>query len=59
MLQTLAILTKPDDSLARELIARARQQKNIYLTVIDLTAEEPDYQKLLTAIFAADSVQVW
>ncbi|MBL9136758.1 MAG: hypothetical protein JNK85_12850 [Verrucomicrobiales bacterium] len=27
--------------------------------VVDLTVQDPDYDRLLRAIFASDSVQVW
>jgi len=55
----LHILTQPDETLAREVIARQREQQDQEVNVVDLTAAEPDYVKLLQGIFAADSVAVW
>jgi len=55
----LHILTQADDSLAEEIIARQREQPDQEVNVVDLTAAEPDYGRLLEEIFAADSVAVW
>jgi hypothetical protein len=55
----LHILTRPDDTLAQEAIARQRERQDQEVSVVDLVAAEPDYAKLLQEIFAADSVAVW
>ena len=55
----LHILTQPDDTLAQEIIARQREQSDQEVNVVDLTAAEPDYARLIQEIFAADSVAVW
>ena len=55
----LHILTRPDDALAQEIIAKQREQSGQKVNVVDLTAAEPDYARLLQEIFAADSVAVW
>ena len=55
----LHILTRPDDTLAQEIIARQRDQSDQVVNVVDLTAAEPDYARLIQEIFAADSVAVW
>ena len=55
----LHILTRPDDTLAREVIAGQRGQPGQEVNVVDLTAAEPDYTRLLQEIFAADSIAVW
>jgi hypothetical protein len=55
----LHILTRPDDTLAQEVIARQREQQVQEINIVNLTAAEPDYPKLLQEIFAADSVAVW
>jgi len=55
----LHILTRPDDTLAREIIARQREKLDQEVNVVDLTAAEPDYVRLLQEIFAADSIAVW
>ena len=55
----LHILTQPDDTLAQQVIASQREQPDQEVNVVDLTAAEPDYARLLEEIFAADSVAVW
>ena len=55
----LHILTQQDETLAQEVIASQREQQDQEVNVVDLTAAEPDYVKLLQGIFAADSVAVW
>ena len=55
----LHILTQPDDTLAQEIIARQREHSDQEVNVVDLTAAEPDYARLIQEIFAADSVAVW
>lgn len=55
----LHILTKPGDSMANEVIAEHQNQPDLGVNVVDLAAQEPDYDKLLEDIFAADSVAVW
>ena len=55
----LHILTQPDETLAREVIARQREKSDQEVNVVDLWAAVPDYARLLQEIFAADSVAVW
>jgi len=55
----LHILTQPDETLAQEVISRQREQQDQEVNVVDLTAAEPDYARLVQEIFAADSVAVW
>jgi len=55
----LHILTQRDETLAQEVIARQREQQDQEVNVVDLTAVEPDYARLIQEIFAADSVAVW
>jgi len=55
----LHILTQPDDTLAQQVISGQRNQPGQEVNVVDLTAAEPDYAKLIQEIFAADSVAVW
>lgn len=59
MTTALHILTKPDDTLAEDIIARQRSQTGLTVDVADLTVDSPDYAGLLQRIFAADSVAVW
>ena len=55
----LHILTRPEDELTRELIARQRTLAETKVDVVALTADAPDYNALVEKIFAADSVEVW
>ncbi|MDB6024614.1 MAG: hypothetical protein JWM68_837 [Verrucomicrobiales bacterium] len=55
----LHILTKPEDTLANELIAKENALPEVKTEIVDLNAGEPDYKALLEKILAADSVQVW
>jgi hypothetical protein len=59
MRTALHIVTRPNDSLAVEVIAAQRRQPGLEVQVADLTVPEPDYAKLLEDIFTADSVAVW
>ncbi len=59
MRSILHILTRPNDPLPRDLIARQSTQPDTRIEVLDLTAPEPDYAALVQKVFAADSVQVW
>lgn len=59
MRSVLFILTRNDDPLAQDLVARQRQVPDANVEIFDLTQPEPDYQVLLDKVFAADSVQVW
>ena len=59
MRAVLHILTKPGDSMANQVIAAHQNQPDLGVNVVDLAAPEPDYDKLLEDIFAADSVAVW
>ena len=55
----LHVLTRPDDSLARETIARQAALPDTRCVVADLAQGEPQYEALVEQVFAADSVQVW
>jgi hypothetical protein len=55
----LHILTRPEDELARELIAKHRALPETKVEVVELAAPAPDYDALIGKIFAADSVEVW
>ena len=55
----LHILTRPEDTLAQQVISGQRNQPGQEVNIVDLTAAEPDYAKLVLDIFAADSVAVW
>jgi len=59
MPRILHILTRPDDALARDLIARQKRLAGNEVEVVDLTVADPDYKTLLEKIFAADSVESW
>ena len=55
----LHILTRPEDELARELIARQGALPETKVEVAELTGDAPDYDALVGKVFAADSVEVW
>ena len=55
----LCILTANSDAFAHQTLAAEKQLPDIAVEVIDLNVAEPDYEKLLDAVLAADSVQVW
>ena len=59
MRAVLHVITKPEDTFAREIISRQTSQRDAKVEVVDLTQPEPDYAALLMKIFAADSVTVW
>ena len=59
MARILHILTRPDDVLAREIIARQKQNPRDRIEIADLTKSGADYGELLEKIFAADSVESW
>ena len=55
----LHIITRTEDAFAHDIIARQRLRPECSVQVVDLSQGEPDYDQLLDAIFAADSIQVW
>ena len=55
----LHVLTANDRTLARSVIDTQKNASGVEIQVVDLSADKPDYQRLLEQIFAADSVQVW
>ncbi len=58
MKKVLHVLTREGDELAEAIVAADRAAGE-GVEVVRLTAVEADYQQLLEAIFAADSVQSW
>jgi hypothetical protein len=59
MRKILHILTRPEDALTRELIAKQRELSELQVEVVELTANAPDYEALLEKVFSADSIEVW
>jgi hypothetical protein len=60
MRKTLHILTRPEDAIAEDIIAKQEaSETSPEIRRFDLTSKAPDYEQLLTEIFEADSVQVW
>ena len=59
MTKILHVLTKKNDTLPNEIMARQRQEPNQQVVTVDLTRERPDYPALLNKVFEADSVSVW
>ncbi len=58
MRKALHILTKPDDSLAREIIS-LQEKSGAKVEVFDFNQGEPDYKILCERIFESDSIEVW
>jgi hypothetical protein len=58
MKKVLHVLTREGDELAEAIVATDRETGE-GVEVVRLTVAEVDYQGLLEAIFAADSVQSW
>jgi hypothetical protein len=58
MRQVLCILTSPQDPFAKTVIAAEQAQPDCAVKVFEL-GDNLDYEELLDAILAADSVQVW
>lgn len=58
MRRILCIVTPPGDPLTDRVISAQQAEPDCTVEVYHLGAS-PDYEKLLDAIFAADSVQVW
>jgi hypothetical protein len=52
MRRVLHILTRPDDALAREVMARQKNCAANKIEAVDLTQPAPDYKELLGKIFA-------
>jgi hypothetical protein len=59
MPRVLHILTRPNDTLAKDLMARQKSGAGNNVEAVDLTLAAPDYKELLEKIFAADSVECW
>jgi hypothetical protein len=59
MPRILHILTRPNDALAREVMARQKNGAANKVEAVDLTLPTPDYKELLEKIFAAESVECW
>ena len=59
MRSLLHIMTKTEDPFVKEVIQRQSTQPDCRVEIVDMNAEEPDYEALLEKIFTADSVQVW
>jgi len=59
MRHVLHILTRPDDALAQEVVARQQSDVGNKVEAMDLTLPGPDYKALLEKIFQADSVESW
>lgn len=58
MKKVLHVMTREDDQLAEAIVA-ADRDAGVRVEVVCLEVATADYQRLLEAIFAADSVQSW
>jgi hypothetical protein len=59
MRRVLAILTRPEERLTATLLQEMRANRDIRLEVMDLNVEQPDYDRLLDAVFESDSIHTW
>lgn len=59
MRHALLILTRSIEPLNDAVTAAEQALPDVAVTIADLTVDAPDYSRLVTAIFEADSVQVW
>ena len=59
MRKVLCILTSTGDELSNAVVSEEQGQSDCCVETFDLSAANVDYEKLLDAIAAADSVQVW
>jgi hypothetical protein len=59
MPKILHILTRPEDSLVREILEKQRAAGAQEVDSVDLNGDTPDYHDLVRRIFAADSIEVW
>lgn len=59
MRRILHILTDNRAHPLGEVLAHQCERTNVEVVEFDLTAETPDYAKLLEAVFEADAVSVW
>ena len=55
----LHILTRSEDDLWREMIARQQGMTETKVQIVNLVDVTPDYDELLEKIFAADSIEVF
>jgi hypothetical protein len=59
MALVLHILTHEADELVRQVIASQREIPETRVEVVNLEAGRPNYAALISAIFDADSIEVW
>lgn len=59
MRRVLLVITQSLDPLNDIVTSVEKTLPDVTIEVADLTIGEPDYDRLLDAIFAAESVQVW
>lgn len=57
--QILHIMTRPFDEVSEMIVHAQQQDQRSVVQVISLAEELPDYNALLDAAFAADSIHVW
>jgi hypothetical protein len=59
MAMILHLLTRPDDELPRAIGRIQQSDPANEVEVMDLSAGEADYARLVEKIFAADSIEAW
>ena len=58
MRKILCIMTSTGDELSKTVVSGQKGLSDCTVETFDLSVAKPDYEKLLDAIVAADSVQV-
>ena len=55
----LHILNAPSNDWVESIIAEQKGCSTNQVTVIDLTADDPDFAALVELVFQSDSIQCW
>lgn len=59
MTRQLHILTTPPDDFVRTLLEAVQGNPELQVEIADLTGDQPDYDRLVEAIFSADAIASW
>lgn len=59
MTRQLHLLTAPPDDYVRTLLQAVQGNPQLQVEVLDLTGDQPDYDRLVEAIFLADAIASW
>jgi hypothetical protein len=59
MAKILHLLTRPDDDLAKTIGHLQQSDPANVVELVDLSAGEADYARLVEKVFSADSIETW